>query len=130
MNAQIPSGLKTTFLVHTIVGVIVGLAYFLFPNILGNLLNWDMSDGAYRVVGAAILGYGMSSLWAYQAQTWAEVKIITQTELVWSAAGAIAVLWGMLTGGAPMIAALHFVLLTAFLVAFGYFYSKAPRDVA
>ena len=129
MNARISSGLKTTFLVHTLVGVIAGLAYFLFPGIIGNLLNWDMSDGVYRVVGAALLAFGMSSVWAYQAQTWGQVKIVVQTELVWTAAGAIAVLWGVLSGSAPSIALLHFIMLTAFLLAFGYFYSKAPRDV-
>lgn len=129
MNARISSGLKTTFLVHALVGVIAGLAYFLFPGIIGNLLNWDMSDGVYRVVGAALLAFGMSSVWAYQAQTWGQVKIVVQTELVWTAAGAIAVLWGVLSGSAPSIALLHFIMLTAFLLAFGYFYSKAPRDV-
>ena len=128
MNEPISSGLKTTFLVHAILAILIGLAHFLIPNIIGNLLNWDMSDGAYRVVGAALLAFGLSSLWAYQAKTWGEVQIVVQTELAWNAAGAIAVLWGLVTGGSPRIALLHFFLLTAFLVAFGYFYSKAPRD--
>ena len=129
MNQPISSGLKTTFLIYSIVAVFVGLAYFLVPNVVGNLLNWDMSDGAYRIMGAALLGYGLASLWAFQAKSWGQVRIVVQTEMAWNAAGAIAVLWGLVSGGAPRIALLHFLLLTAFLLAFGYFYSKAPRDI-
>jgi len=40
MNMPISSGLRTTFLVHVIVGAFFGLVYLLIPDVWGNLIGW------------------------------------------------------------------------------------------
>ena len=84
MEKQIPSGLKTTFLVHFIVALIFGLILLLIPEAWGNLIGWPIKEPAiYRLVGAAILGFGASSWWAYKETAWEKVKIVLQMEIVW-----------------------------------------------
>jgi len=125
MEKSISSGLKATFLVHAIVGIAVGLAHLLVPESVGNLLDWDMADPAYRLAGAATIAFGMSSWLAYQADVWEKVKIVVQAELVWTVLGALAILWGLLDGALPTVAWLNFGLLAGFAVVFGYSYSRA-----
>ncbi len=77
MEKQISNGLKITFLVHLIVGVIFGLIYLLIPEVWGNLVNWPVKEPAlYRLVGAAILGFSTSSWLAYRETAWEKVKIV------------------------------------------------------
>jgi len=125
MEKSISSGLRTTFLVHAIAGLVLGLAYLLIPDMVGSMLNWDMSDPAYRLLGAALLALGVSSWLAYKAGVWGEVKIVVQLEVVWTVLGALVVLWGLLTGVFPPIGWANFALLAIFAIAFGYFYKRA-----
>ncbi len=123
MEKPIVPGLKTTFLVHLIVGLIFGLAYLLIPESLGNLLGWPVKDPLLeRTVGAAILGFTASSWWAYREIAWEKVKIVVQMEIVWATLGALVALWGELFAGAPVAGWLNFIILGAFAVAFAYFY--------
>jgi len=124
MEKSISSGLRTTFLIHAIVGLVLGLAYLLIPDMVGGMLNWDMSDPAYRLLGAALLALGVSSWLAYKAGVWGEVKIVVQLEIVWTALGALVALWGLLTGVFPPIVWANFALLAIFAIAFGYFYTR------
>lgn len=124
MEKSISKGLKTTFLVHAIVGIVLGLAYLLIPGTVGSLMNWDMTNPAYRLLGAAVIAFGVSSWLAYQANSWKQVKIVVQMELVWTVLGALVALWGLLAGVFPLAGWLNFVLLAGFAVAFGYFYRR------
>ena len=125
MKKSISSGLKTTFLVHAIVGIALGLAYLLVPESVGNLLGWNMADPVYRLAGAAAIAFGVSSWLAYQADVWEKAKIVVQAELVWTVLGALAILWGLLDGALPTVAWLNFAMLTGFAAVFGYFYTRA-----
>ena len=93
MNAPISSGLKTTFLVHAIVGILFGLGYLLIPTTVGGWFGVAMTDPAWRLLGAALLGFGMSSWWAYRAKEWAQVEIVVLMEIVWTVLGTIATVW-------------------------------------
>jgi hypothetical protein len=126
MEKQIKPGLKYTFLVHFIVALIFGLIYLFIPKIYGDLVGWPVEDTViYRVLGAALLGYGTSSILAYRETAWEKVIIVVRTEIVWLALGVLAMLWGLLFAGAPAIGWLNTVLLAAFLVAFSVFYNPA-----
>ncbi len=125
MEKSISSGLRTTFLVHAIVGIALGLAYFLVPESVGSLLDWDTADPAYRLIGAAAAAFGVSSWLAYQADAWEKIKIVVQAELVWTVLGALAILWGLLDGTLPAAAWLNFAMLAGFAAVFGYFYTRA-----
>lgn len=63
MDKQISSGLKKMFLLHFIVGIVFGLMFLLFPIVYGNVVDWKVRDpGAFRLVGAAMLGFATTSL--------------------------------------------------------------------
>ena len=130
MKKSISSGLKTTFLVHAIVGIVLGLAHLLIPESVGNLLGWDMADPVYRLAGAAVIAFGVSSSLAYQADACEKIKIVVQAELVWAGLGALAILWGLLDGALPPAAWLNCVMLAGFAAAFGYFYTRPDAAVS
>jgi hypothetical protein len=126
MDKKIKPGLKYTFLAHFIVALVFGLAYLLIPETYGELFGWPVVDPAiYRLLGAALLGYGTSSILAYRETAWEKVIIVVRMEIVWLALGVLAMLWGMIFGGLPAIGWLNTVLLAAFLVAFSIFYNPA-----
>ena len=130
MNQPISSGLRTTFLAHTIVGLAFGLPYLLAPEAVGALVNWDMSDPAYRTLGAALIALAVSSWSAYRARLWRDVRIVVVLEIVWTVLGAAVAAWGLLTGTFPPIGWLNLAVLVVFALAFSYFYLQAQSAAA
>ena len=125
MEKQISPGLKTTFLVHVILGGIFGLIYLLIPEVWGDLINWPIQEPAvYRLIGAATLGFATSSWLAYKETSWEKVKIVTQMEIVWTVLGTLVMLWGLIFAGLPPIGWINAVILAGFAVAFSVFYFR------
>jgi hypothetical protein len=125
MEKQISSGLKTTFLVHFIVALIFGLLYLLIPEVWGNLISWPVKDPpVYRLLGAALLGFAVSSWFAYKEAAWEKVRIVVQMEIAWTILGTLVMLWGLIFAGVPVFGWVNAVVLAAFAVAFAYFYSR------
>jgi hypothetical protein len=124
MNAPISSGLKTTFLVHAIVGLLFGLAYLLIPTTVGGWFGFAATDPAWRLLGAAILAYALSSWWASRAVEWSKVEIVVQMEIVWTVLGALVTAWAVISGALPALGWLNALILAAFAVAFGYFLTR------
>jgi hypothetical protein len=125
MEKQISSGLRTTFLVHFVVALIFGLIYLLIPGAWGTLINWPIQEPAvYRLLGAAMLGFGTSSWLAYRETAWDRVKIVILMEIVWTILGTLVMLWGLIFAGLPAFGWVNAVLLGAFAVAFSMFYFR------
>jgi len=121
----ISRGLKTTFLVHFIVGLIFGLLQLLIPDQAGSMLGIPVPDAwALRLVGAAILAFATSSWFAYRADVWEKVKIVVQMEIVWTVLAALVLLAGLLFGGLAAGEWVNFIIMAAFAVAFIVFYQR------
>ena len=125
MDKQISTGLKNTFLIHFILGVLFGLVYLLIPEMWSDLINWSIPDPApYRLLGAAVLGFGISSWLAYKDGVWAHVKIIVQAEIVWTALATLVMLWAMIFAGLPPFGWVNTAIFAGFAVAFSLFYAR------
>lgn len=125
MEVRISSGLKYTFLGHAIIATFFGLVYLFIPETWNDLIKWPMEEiDAYRLLGAALLGYGTSSWLAYRATTKEAVVILVRMELVWTALGAIVMLFGVLSDRLPTFAWVNIIIFAAFAVLFSVFYPR------
>ena len=125
MEVRMSLGLKYTFLGHAIIATFFGLVYLFIPETWNELIKWPMEEiDAYRLLGAAILGYGTSSWLAYRATTKEAVLIIVRMELVWTALGAIVLLFGVLSDRLPNFAWVNIIIFAAFAVLFSVFYPR------
>lgn len=125
MERTILPGLRTTFLVHMVVALIFGLAFLLVPEFLWGIYGMTVQEPLVnRLLGAAILAFGASSWWASRETLWERVRIIVETELVWTVLGAIVGAVSILMLGLPALTWINALILAAFAVAFGYFYVR------
>jgi len=122
MEKKISNGLKYTFIFHFIVAIIFGLTYLLIPYQWATIVQWPLRETfPYRLLGAALLGFGVSSWLAFKNQLWESVKIVVVMEIVWCGLGTVVMLWGMVIKGLPAIGWLNTVLMVFFTVTFGFF---------
>ena len=124
---KVRPGLRVTFVAHAIAALAFGLIYLFIPDIWGDLVNWPTTDTApYRLIGAAMLAFGASSVLAYREVDWEKVIIIVRTEIVWTALATLVLLSGLLFDAAPAIGWLYVVLMAVWTVLFSIFYNPAP----
>ena len=124
---KVHPGLRVTFVAHAIAALAFGLIYLFIPDIWGDLVNWPAAETApYRLIGAAMLAFGASSVLGYRETDWDEVIIIVRTEIVWTALATLVLLWALIFDGAPAIAWLYVVLMAVWTVLFSIFYNPAP----
>ena len=120
---KLSQGLKTTFLIHFIVALLFGLSFLLIPIAVGNLYGLNVQEpDTYRLLGAAMLGFAVSSWLAYGATDWESVRIVVVMEMVWTVLGTLVMLYALLIAGFPALGWINAVVLAAFAIAFGRFY--------
>jgi len=141
MHKPVPKGLSITFLIHAIVGLILGLALLLVPGRSLSLLGWvqewvqlpnsDLSIPGQtfvdpmitRLLGASLLALAYLSFrcWAKATRMAKEIHLIVEFEAVYCALSIIAILIAMATmdrsAGAIVWACL--LVFAAFFVAWG-----------
>lgn len=129
MNDQrIPSGLKTTFLIHFIVAGLVGLQHVFVPRWWTDLVGMDITiTVTWRVIGAAVLALAVSSWLAYNEDVWEQVRIVVILEIVWSVLGALVIMWGIFAEGAPLLEWLNVAILACFAAVFAFYFGKMSR---
>ena len=124
-NKPISRGLKYTFLVHFIVGLVFGLLYLLIPSVWLNMFGIQVADDfPYRTIGAAILGFTASSWFCYQAGVVSKVKIVVLAEIVWAVLATLVILFALLFQGYPTAGWINAIIMGAFAIAFILFNPK------
>ena len=122
MTKELLKGLKIVFLVHFILGLILGIIFLFIPGIYCNLVGVTMTDyGALRLIGAASLAFGCSSFLAYRSNDWEKVKLLVQMDLIWLVSAIVGLVWWLIESG-PVVGWWIFGMFVAFLIAFAYFF--------
>jgi hypothetical protein len=116
--------LKYTFLLHFLVAIIFGVAYFLIPDMFLTAIGWPVEVASNRVLGALFIGLAVGSLLAFREESFERVEIIVLFEIVLTLVGLIAVIWGMLTvtPALPVIGWTFAGLFGLFFILFLYSY--------
>jgi len=122
MPKELLKGLKIVFLVHFVVGLILGILFLFIPKIYCDLVGAVMTDhGVLRLIGAASLALSGSSFLAYNSKDWEKAKLLVLTDLIWLVSAIVGLSWWLIEGG-PILAWWVFGMFIVFLVAFVYFY--------
>jgi hypothetical protein len=126
MERQISPGLKYTFLAHSIAMAIFALNYIFTPVLWGDLTGClsNQVPQVFRLFGTAILGYAISSFFAYRESSYEKVKITTQMNCVITALFPIMLVLALFFWDLPSIGWMYFVVMLGFGIAFNYFYFK------
>ena len=115
--------LKYTFLIHFLVCIIFGLAYFLIPDMFLTMMGWPVEVATDRVIGALFIGLAVCSLLAFREESFDRVEIIVMFEIVLTLFGLIAMLWNMLTiATLPVIGWAFVGVFALFFILFLYSY--------
>jgi hypothetical protein len=141
MDQPVPKGLQTTFLIHAIIGLALGLALLLVPGRSLTFLGWvpdtvqlpnsELSIPGQtfvdplitRLLGAALLALAYLSFrcWAKAARSLRETLLIVEFEMVLCALSILAILptMVMLNRPSPLILWVCLLVYAAFFVAWG-----------
>ena len=100
-NTNIPTGLKTWFVIHFIVDMLFAIPLILFPEIILPWFGWGTIDPVMpRLVGAALLGIGGESLFSRNASRDA-FKALLRLKIIWASGAILALGLGLLRGAPP-----------------------------
>ncbi len=122
MGRELLKGLEIVFLVHFILGLILGIIFLFIPETYCNLVGVTMTDyGILRLIGAASLALGYSSFLAYRSKDWEKAKLLVQMDLIWLVSAIVGFVWWIIESGL-VVGWWVFGMFVAFLIAFVYFY--------
>jgi hypothetical protein len=120
---EVPSSLRSWFVVHFVVDMLIGIPLLLFPEIVMPLLGWDIIDPiASRVVGAALMGIGIESYLGRNAGI--EVfRAMLNLKVIWSSSAILGIGLGLWQGG-PQAGWLFIGLFIIFWFVWVYYWRK------
>jgi hypothetical protein len=119
--------LRYTFLLHAVVALIFGFLMLFIPGRLLGFFDWAPIDPLIsRLLGAALIGWGWSSIRGYMAKSWSQVSIVVQAEAVFCTLAAIGLLRHLLIANYPWYVwmTFGFFLLFAILWIAAYFTNR------
>jgi len=99
MMKEVPNSLRTWFVIHFYVDMIIGIPLLLFPELIMPSLGWSSIDPiSSRVVGAALMGIGIESYLGRNAGI--EVfRAMLNLKVIWSSSAILGIGLGIWQGG-------------------------------
>ena len=126
MAKELLKGLEIVFLVHFILGLILGILFLFIPETYCTLVGIAMTDyGILRFVGAASLALGGGSFLAYRSKDWEKAKLLVQMDFIWLISAIVGLIWWLIESGifySTVEGWWVFGMFVAFLTAFVYYY--------
>jgi hypothetical protein len=141
MERSISNSLRTIFLVHMVISLILGAALWLIPGRTLELLGWVpkmvelpelgvsipgttfVDNVLTRLLGAALLAMAFSSFRGWRAERWEQVAIVVQMEFILCLTGVVGCLAGfylMEERVVPLIGWVIAALLAVFTLLWGW----------
>lgn len=107
-------------LVAGLFNLIVGLAFFLLPEIHTLTFIWPVSISPVldRFIGAIILGNSVGAIWLSTEREWARVRPLAIVAVVYGTLVALALLYDLLASNAKPVFWLYFLFDVPFLIVF------------
>jgi hypothetical protein len=121
---------RSLALVAGILNIIIGLAFFLQPELRLPLWPVDISPVLDRFIGAIIIGNGVAAIQLSREQEWARVRPLALVATTYGTLVALALLYHLLFLNAQPIFWLYFVFDVPFLLVFYalfFYHDIAPR---
>lgn len=120
---QLPQGLRTWFVIHFGVDMLIGIPLLFFPDLIMPWFGWDQVDPiTSRLVGAALIGIGGESLLSRNASV--EVfKALLSLKIIWAVGAITAIGLGIMAGGPPLAWG-FLAVFVIFLFNWLYYYRK------
>jgi hypothetical protein len=119
--------LKLTFIIHAVVGALVGALLLFVPVRFQQWIGWETflqratwagSDPVVsRLLGAALVALAWSSFRGWRADERAQVNTLVEMEAVFTVLGCLGLLRHLLFGHLPMPAWIVFAILALFAIA-------------
>jgi len=132
MDQPLPAIGRTTFVIHTIIAVAMGLPLLAAPLWFGALFGWASQpelQPVLRAFGAMFLGLGgLTSFYASRAPTWAHVDYIVRGEMAYLAVQTLVFVLSAFSGIGPALGNWLFAAVSAVLFAlFAATYAARPK---
>lgn len=122
-NQNIPSGLRTWFVVHFVADILFGIPLLFFPQAFLNLFGWGTYDPIMsRLVGAALMGIGIES-WLGRNAVADTFHAMLNLKVIWASSALFAIGVGI-AEGAPPIAWAFLGIFAVFWVVWVYYRMK------
>jgi hypothetical protein len=98
-EGMVPAALKSWFVLHCIIDVIVALPLFVAPREVLGLLSWQAVDPfAARLTSAALFGIGLES-WLGRNAGRESFRGMLQLKIIWSGFATVGLAWSVIEGG-------------------------------
>ncbi len=121
MKPVIPFSLKRWFKIHFLIDILFAIPLIIAPNWILGLFGFTVIVPVLaRLVGAALLGIGITSLFT---KTKEQFEIMLTLKIIWSATAIIGLLWSI-AEGAPSTLWAAAVMFTLFLGVWVYYYCR------
>jgi hypothetical protein len=149
MNKEIPNGLRNTFIIHAVIGLLFGAALMFIPGRALTLLGWVpqnvqlpqselsvpgetfIDPVLIRLLGATLIGIAYLSFrtWRIKACTWEQAMPVVQFETVLCGLSIVALVIGFfrMQRAIPLIGWAVLLLYAALFIAWGVFWREGNR---
>jgi hypothetical protein len=125
-RSVVPKGLRMWFVIHFVADMIFAIPLILLPEKFISFLGWSVVDPITpRLVGAALLGIGIESLLAKNANREVFTSMLN-LKIIWSSGAILAFALGIVSGGPPSA----WILLIIFMIFWGiwiYYWIRLRR---
>lgn len=125
----IPQSLRTWFVIHFVIDMTFGLPLLFAPEMLLQLFDIvSVETLTARLVGAALVGIGGTSLWMHKGSV-DQFKTMLEVKLLWSGSALVAIALAFGSGAPAFISGLAFAIFLVFFFVWHHYYKGLRNNI-